>query len=276
MPIVQEMHRMLIDGEVIHADETRIQVLHEEGRKATAESKMWVYCNGRMNDRSIVIFDYKPTRKGENAQAFLQGFEGYLVRDGYSGYHVVTGVKHCGCMTHARRYFVNALPKDKSVQETSAAAEAVRYFEQIYHEENLLSGMTAEERYKQRQAKVKPLLDAFFAWLETLQVSGKSALSKAVAYALNEKPYLYTFLENGNVPIDNNRAENAIRPFAVGRKNWMHSNTAKGAEASAAMYSIVATAQANGLDAERYLTELFSKPEGTIILPWEDKNEGSL
>ena len=276
LPIVEEMHRLLLAGDVIHADETRIQVLHEEGRKATAESKMWVYCNGRMNDRSIVIFDYKPTRKGENAQAFLQGFEGYLVRDGYSGYHVVTGVKHCGCMTHARRYFVNALPKDKSVQETSAAAEAVRYFEQIYHEENLLSGMTAEERYKQRQVKVKPLLDAFFAWLETLQVSGKSALSKAVAYALNEKPYLYTFLENGNVPIDNNRAENAIRPFAVGRKNWLFSNTANGAKCSAAMYSIAATAQANGLDAERYLTELFSKSEGTIILPWEDKNEGSL
>ena len=276
LPIVEEMHRLLLAGDVIHADETRIQVLHEEGRKATAESKMWVYCNGRMNDRSIVIFDYKPTRKGENAQAFLQGFEGYLVRDGYSGYHVVTGVKHCGCMTHARRYFVNALPKDKSVQETSAAAEAVRYFEQIYHEENLLSGMTAEERYKQRQVKVKPLLDAFFAWLETLQVSGKSALSKAVAYALNEKPYLYTFLENGNVPIDNNRAENAIRPFAVGRKNWLFSNTANGAKCSAALYSIAATAQANGLDAERYLTELFSKSEGTIILPWEDKNEGSL
>ena len=276
LPIVEEMHRLLLAGDVIHADETRIQVLHEEGRKATAESKMWVYCNGRMNDRSIVIFDYKPTRKGENAQAFLQGFEGYLVRDGYSGYHVVTGVKHCGCMTHARRYFVNALPKDKSVQETSAAAEAVRYFEQIYHEENLLSGMTAEERYKQRQVKVKPLLDAFFAWLETLQVSGKSALSKAVAYALNEKPYLYTFLENGNVPIDNNRAENAIRPFAVGRKNWLFSNTANGAKCSAALYSISATAQANGLDAERYLTELFSKSEGTIILPWEDKNEGSL
>lgn len=276
LPIVEEMHRLLLAGDVIHADETRIQVLHEEGRKATAESKMWVYCNGRMNDRSIVIFDYKPTRKGENAQAFLQGFEGYLVRDGYSGYHVVTGVKHCGCMTHARRYFVNAMPKDKSVQETSAAAEAVRYFEQIYHEENLLSGMTAEERYKQRQVKVKPLLDAFFAWLETLQVSGKSALSKAVAYALNEKPYLYTFLENGNVPIDNNRAENAIRPFAVGRKNWLFSNTANGAKCSAALYSISATAQANGLDAERYLTELFSKSEGTIILPWEDKNEGSL
>lgn len=124
----------------------------------------------------------------ENAQAFLKGFDGYLVRDGYSGYHVVTGVKHCGCMTHVQRYFVNALPKDKSAQETSVAAEAVRYFERIYYEENQLSGMTAEERYKQRLVKVKPLLDAFFVWLETLQVSGKSALAKAVAYALNEKP----------------------------------------------------------------------------------------
>lgn len=171
-------------------------------------------------------------------------------------------------MTHVRRYFVNALPKDKSVQETSVAAEAVRYFEWIYHEENLLSDMTAEERYEQRLAKVKPLLDAFFAWLETLRVSGKSALAKAVAYALNEKPYLYTFLENGNVPIDNNRAENAIRPFAVGRKNWMHSNTANGAKASAALYSIVATAQANGLNTEQYLTELFSQPAGTILLPF--------
>nr|WP_028520101.1 IS66 family transposase [Ruminococcus flavefaciens] len=268
MPIVEEMHRMLLAGEVIHADETRIQVLHEEGRKATAESKMWVYCNGKLNDRSIVIFDYKPTRKGENAQAFLKGFDGYLVRDGYSGYHVVTGVKHCGCMTHVRRYFVNALPKDKSAQERSVAAEAVRYFERIYHEENLLSDMTAEERYEQRLAKVKPLLDAFFAWLETLHVSRKSALAKAVAYALNEKPYLYTFLENGNVPIDNNRAENAIRPFAVGRKNWMHRNTANGAKCSAALYSIAATAQANGLDAERYLTVLFSQPAGTILLPF--------
>ena len=94
LPIVQKMHEMLLAGDVIHADETRIQVLHEEGRKATAESKMWVYCNGKMNDRSIIIFDYKPTRKGENAQAFLRDFHGYLVRDGYSGYHVVTGVKY--------------------------------------------------------------------------------------------------------------------------------------------------------------------------------------
>jgi len=268
LPIVQKMHEMMLAGNVIHADETRIQVLHEEGRKATAESKMWVYCNGKMNDCSLIIFDYKPTRKGENAQAFLQGFHGYLVRDGFSGYHVVTGVKHCGCMTHARRYFVNAMPKDKAAHGSSIAAEAVRYFDRIYHEEGLLKDLTAEERYKERLAKIKPLLDELFAWLESLPVNGKSKLAEAVQYVLHEKPYLYTFLEDGNVPIDNNRAENAIRPFAVGRKNWLFSNTANGAMCSAALYSIIATAQANGLEAERYLTELFSHPAGTIILPF--------
>ena len=115
------------------------------------------------------------------------------------------------------------------------------------------------------------MLDEFFAWLETVQVSGKGKLADAVRYALNERKYLYTFLENGDVPIDNNRAENAIRPFAVGRRNWLFSNTANGAKASAALYSIISTAQANGLDAEKYLTELFSQPAGTILMPWEEK-----
>ena len=273
LPVVEKMHELLLTSSVIHADETPVQVLHEEGRKATTESKMWVYCNGKMNDRSIVIFDYKPTRKGANAQEFLQGFHGYLVRDGFSGYHVVTGVKHCGCMTHARRYFVNAMPKDKAAHGSSIAAEAVRYFDRIYHEEGLLKDLTAEERYKERLAKIKPLLDELFAWLETVPISGKGNLSKAVNYALHEKPYLYTFLEDGNVPIDNNRAENAIRPFAIGRKNWLFSNTANGASCSAALYSIIATAQANGIDAEQYLTELFSQPSGTIILPFKDGTE---
>ena len=268
-PIVQKMHELLLAVTVIHADETRMQVLHEEGRKATSESRMWVYCNGKMNDRSIVIFDYKPTRKGANAQEFLNGFIGYLVRDGFSGYHKVTGVKHCGCMIHVRRGFVDAMPKDSKSQQSSVAAKAVGYFDRIYYEEGLLKDMSAEERKQQRLAKIKPLLDELFVWLETVQVSGKGNLSDAVHYALHEKPNLYTFLEDGNVPLDNNRAENAIRPFAVGRKNWMHCNTSNGAAWSATLYSILATAQANGIDAEMYLTELFSHPAGTIILPFD-------
>ena len=128
-------------------------------------------------------------------------------------------------------------------------------------------------RDRQRLVKVKPLLDAFFSWLDAQNISGKGKLAKAVGYALNEKKYLYTFLEDGNVPIDNNRAENAIRPFAVGRKNWLFNNTERGAKCSAILYSIISTAQANGLDAEKYLTELFSQPAGTILLPWKEKND---
>jgi hypothetical protein len=133
----------------------------------------------------------------------------------------------------------------------------------------LLAELTAEERYKQRLVKVKPLLDAFFSWLDAQNISGKGKLAKAVGYALNEKKYLYTFLDDGNVPIDNNRAENAIRPFAVGRKNWLFNK--RGARCSAILYSIISTAQANGLNAEKYLTELFSQPNGTILLPWKEE-----
>lgn len=270
-PIVRKMTEQLLLSEVIHADETVIQVLHENGRKATSESRMWVYCNGKINDRSIVIFDYKPTRKGANAEEFLKGWSGYLVRDQFSGYHVLKNVKHCGCMAHMRRRFVEAIPSNQKLHSTSVAVQAVERVKRIYHEEGLLKNCTADERYKKRLKIIKPLIDEFFAWLEPLPVSGKNKLAEAIGYAKNEKAYLYTFLENGNVPMDNNRAENAIRPFAVGRKNWLFSNTARGAECSAALYSIVSTAQANGLDTEKYLTELFRNAAGTIIMPWEDE-----
>ena len=258
---------------IIHADESRLQVLHEDGRKPTSKSQMWVYCNGKMNDRSIIVFEYQPTRGGKHPKNFFRDYTGYMVCDGLDSYNAAEGAKRCGCWTHTRRKFVECLPKDKSLHKTSVAAKAVDFCNKIYHEENLLKEMTAEERYNQRLVKVKPLLDAFFAWLETVPVTGNSKLAQAVNYALNERNYLYTFLENGNVPIDNNRAENAIRPFAVGRKNWLFSNTANGAKASAAIYSVISTARANGLDAEAYLTELFSKPTGTLFMPWRVENK---
>ena len=273
MPIAENMHERLLLSEVIHGDETRIQVLHEEGRKPTTKSQMWVYCNGKMNDRSIIVFEYQPTRCGKHPHNFLRNYNGYMVCDGLDSYNAVKGAKRCGYWTHTRRKFVENLPKDKAMHETSIAAKAVDYCNMIYHEEGLLKDMTAEERYKQRLVKVKPLLDAFFAWLETVHVTGRGKLAQAVQYALNERKYLYTFLENGNIPIDNNRAENAIRPFAVGRKNWLFSNTANGAKCSAAIYSVIATAQANGLDAEAYLTEFFLKPSGTLLMPWRNEND---
>lgn len=270
LPILEEMHKRLLLLGIIHGDETVVQVLHEAYRKATTDSRMWVYCNGKMNDRIIIIFEYRQTRGGVHPAKFLKGFTGFLICDGYDAYNAVTGKKRCGCRTHTRRRFVEALPKDKSAFSTSVAAKAVSFCDSIYHEEKKLPELTATERYEQRLVKVKPLLDAFFAWLEEQNVSGKGKLAKAVRYALNEKKYLYTFLEDGNVPIDNNRAENAIRPFAVGRKNWLFNNTERGAKCSAILYSIISTAQANGLDSEKYLTELFSHPAGTILLPWKE------
>ncbi len=266
-PIVKEMHRMLVAGRIIHADESVLQVLHEDGRKATDDSRMWVYCNDKMNDRSIIIFEYQPTRAGIHPAKFLKGYTGFLICDGYDAYNAVTGARRCGCLAHVRRKFVEALPKDKSLYDTSAAAKAVEFCNRIYHEENQLKELTANERYEQRLVKVKPLLEALFSWLEELPIEGKGKLVRAIQYALNEKKYLFTFLEDGNVPLDNNRAENAIRPFAVGRKNWLFNNTAKGAEWSSILFSIISTAQANGIDAEKYLSNLFSNPAGTILLP---------
>lgn len=269
-PIMRNMKEKLLSEKIIHADETVFQVLHENGRKATTDSRMWVYCNGKINDRSNIIFDYHPTRKSENAVRFLGEFDGFLVCDGYAAYNALQKAKRCGCLTHVRRYWVNALPKEKSAYETSAAAKGVDFCNRIYHEEKLLTELPAEERYEQRLVKIKPLLDAFFAWAEELQVSGKNKLVDAVRYTLNEKKYLYTFLKDGDVPIDNNRAENAIRPFTVGRKNWLFNNTERGAKCSAFLYSIISTAQANGMDVEKYLTDLFSNSAGTILLPWNN------
>lgn len=215
LPVVKRMTDILLAENIIHADETHVQVLHGE----TTTSQMWVYCNGKINSRSIVVFKYKDNRRGENPAEFLKNFSGYLICDGYAGYNAVSWVKRCGCLTHVRRKFVHLIPSDKKLHKTSAAVKAVNYCDRIYHEEHLLEDCTAEERYVKRLEKVKPVLDEMFAYLESITVSSSCNLGKAVNYALNEKKYLYTFLENGDIPVDNNRAENAIRPFTVGRKN---------------------------------------------------------
>lgn len=171
LPILEEMHRRLLLQGIIHGDETVLQVLHEADRKATTDSRMWVYCNGKMNDRSIIIFEYQQMRGGVHPAKFLKGFTSFLICDGYDAYNAVTGTKRCGCWTHTRRHFVEALPKDKSAYSTSVAAKAVNFCDSIYHEEKKLAEMSADERYKQRLVKVKPLLDAFFSWLEEQTVS---------------------------------------------------------------------------------------------------------
>ena len=216
----------------------------------------------------MILFEYQPTRNGDHAAKFLEGYDHYLVCDGYDGYNKLKTARRCGCWTHARRKFVVALPTEKELLPGSAAAKGVEYCNRLYQLEEAFADLTPEERDRERRKKSEPLLNEFFSWLDSIVVSGGSKLAKAVSYARSERKYLCRFLESPNIPIDNNRAENAIRPFVIGRKNWLFSASVKGAEASAMIYSVAATACANGLNMEDYFVRLFSQKPGTLVLPW--------
>ena len=273
-PIYERMKNELLTCSVIHADETVVQVLSEPGRLAKTESRMWVYCAGKYETHSNILFEYTPTRNGDHAKKFLGDFGQYLVCDGYDGYGKLPNITRCGCWAHARRKFVEALPLDKELVEGSAAAKALEFCNKIFILERIFEGhgegnrkLTPEERYVNRQKHSKPILDEFFSWLSELHPAGGTKLARAVQYCLNEKAYLYRFLENGSIPVDNNRAENAIRPFVVGRKNWLFSVSPKGARASAILYSIAATACANGLNIEEYFTRVLRAHGTELLLP---------
>lgn len=273
-PLWMQMRAELLTQKVLHADETVVQVLHEPGRKAKTESRMWVYCSGELG-RSNILFEYQPTRHGDHARQFLDGFGGFLVCDGYAGYNKVSGVTRCGCWAHARRKFVEALPTDRALLPTSQAAVGVDWCNRLFALERKLASLEPEERKIQRQERIKkPILDGFFAWLETVSAAGGTKLAKAVAYAREQRKPLSAFLEDGLVPISNNRAENAIRPFVVGRKQWLFCDSVKGAECSAIFYSLAASANANGFNVEQYFTRLFQTlpaAESTLdCLPWRN------
>lgn len=218
---------------------------------------MWLYRTGNDDRAPIILYDYQPSRNGEHAVTFLKDFKGYVHSDGYQGYNKLKDITRCGCWAHLRRKFVEAIPAKKSEGAPLTAAEIGRdYCNQLFKIEESLKGVSAETRYLQRQELEKPVLEAFWCWLEKVQPLRGSALRKAVTYAQNQKPYMENYLLDGRLSISNNAAENAIRPFTVGRKNWLFSDTPKGAKASAAVYSLVETAKANGLNVYTYLEYL--------------------
>ena len=271
------LRQTLLQQSVIQADESTLKVVNED--KSTCY--MWLYCTGadspvpESSIPNIVLYDYQRSRAGRCAVDFLEGYQGYLQVDGYAGYEQTRG-KLVGCFAHARRKFMEAKqsqPKGKS----GKADMALNQIQQLYAIERQIKDKTPEEKYKIRQEKALPLLNKFKAWLDksSLHITPKSKMGEAIGYNLNQWYKLIRYIEDGRLSIDNNRAERAIKPFVIGRKNWLFSNTAKGAQASATLYSIIETAKANGLVPFDYLHHLLNElPERQVdsdltdLLPW--------
>ena len=253
-PLVRHLQNHLIQSGYIQADETVCQVLKIPGKSDATQSYMWVYMTGN-SPKPAVVYEYQESRKGDFAQAFLCGFQGVLQSDGYSGYTCVkeqTGVTSQGCFAHARRKFQDVW---KVAKKEGIASKALDVIGKLYDIESQIKDLTSEEKQHIRDAQAKPILEAFHGWLlETkLNVQAKGLLDKAIQYTLNQWDSLTYYVQNGQVAIDNNAAERQIRPFAIGRKNWLFMGSPDGAKAAAALYSIIETAKLNDVNPEGYL-----------------------
>jgi transposase len=269
-PIIELLQQEIRSGPLINIDESPLQVLKEPGRSNTTKSFMWVFCGGPLS-RPVVLYQYHPTRSGQLALGLLDGYRGYIQSDGYSGYDHLTGksgIAHLGCLVHVRRKFMEVVKVRKKARGKQAATrgladEALDYIGALYHIEKQArqNELSFEQIRNLRQQEAKPVLDRFKTWLEIHhpQVPPKGLLGKAIQYALNQWDKLVVYLEAGFLKPDNNVAENAIRPFVLGRKNWLFAGAPDGAEASATFFSLIETAKANGLEPYAYLRYLFEK-----------------
>lgn len=284
--LYEHLHEELYSYHVIQADETPVLVNHD-GRKAGSKSWMWVYRSGHLyRDRQIVLYEYQQTRNASHPREFLKGYDGICVTDGYQVYHTLEKeleeLTIAGCWVHCRRRFDEALKLiPKPSKKESNAFLLMKQIQAIYREEGKLNDLSSNERLKQRQAVIKPLVDAFFVYLKTINVSKKDKFGDAVGYALNQEKYLRVFLTDGDVPIDNNASERAIRGFCIGKKNWQMIDTIHGAKSSAIIYSIVETAKANNLKPFDYVQHLLEEIPKHMndkdcsfledLLPWSEK-----
>jgi transposase len=277
-PVVNLMWDELLCQPIVHCDESVVQVLKEPGKPPSSHSYMWALAAGPP-ERSVVLFDYHPSRSGEIPKRLLAGFRGYLMTDGYEGYNSLSaeaGIEHLCCMAHARRRFRDA-QRVQPAGTTGRADIAMEFFRKLYQIERKAAEADSHTRYQTRQRESVPLLKKFRAWLEEAltHVAPKSTLGEALQYLHKYWPKLVRYCEDGRLPIDNNRLENAIRPFVLGRKAWLFADTPAGAHASASLYSLVETAKASGIEPYSYLRHLFTALPSTstveqfeALLPW--------
>ena len=280
-PVYEQLHRELLTRDVLHADETTLQVLHEPGKKPQSDSYMWLYRTSGDTERAVVLYEYQPGRGAKHPKAFLEGYKGYLHTDGYAGYHDLgENVTLVGCWAHARRKFDEAMKSlSKGKAKSSSAYQGLAYCDLLFAIEKGLAekNATIEERYKERLEQAKPVLDAMFAWANSRTAAPKSPLGKALTYLKNQWPYLTNYLKDGRLELSNNRAERSIKPFVIDRKNFLFANTPKGAAGSAVIFSLIQTAIENGLEPYKYLTwlmktantaDLTQSEEIQKLLPW--------
>lgn len=286
VPLVDTILDRIQSGDYVQADETPFQVLKEDGKRATSKSYLWALWGGDA-DHPLLHYEYDPTRSGAVARRLLRGFEGFLQTDGYSGYDAfdeMPGIVHVGCFAHARRKFDEALrgqgktsKKSKPGTKASLARQGFRRINKLYEIERSYADVPAEERHALRREKLAPKLKELQEWIETVKgrVPPKSLTGKAISYLESQWPKLERVLDDGRIPLDTNAVERAIRPFVIGRRNWMFADTPKGATASARLYSLVETAKANDLEPWAYLEHIFgalptatAQPDIEALLPW--------
>ena len=281
-PLLNLLQDEVLEGNFVNIDETTLQVLKEPGRSPTSKSYMWLFRRGDPK-KPILIYKYHPSRAGHVAMNFLgKDFQGYVQTDGYSGYNFLDDMEdvvHIGCWAHARRGFTDVIKSLGKKSKSGSANKALKYIKQLYKlERNACKGKwSCRKIYRMRQEEAKPILDEFKKWLsrEIQLTPQKGLLGKAIAYTLNQWKRLSGYIKDGGLTIDNNMAENSIRPFVIGRKNWLFSGTPKGAEASALLYSLIETAKMNKLEPYAYLRHIFDKlplasslEDYEALLPW--------
>jgi transposase len=265
-PLIELLEGEIKSGTVINIDETTVQVMKEPGRSDKTKSYMWIFRGGDP-EKPALIYQYHMTRAGDVARRFLSGYEGYVQTDGYSGYDYLESVDvivHVGCWAHARRKFVEAIEAQPNNKRRRGSGEvALDYIGRLYEIEKRAGEwrLSEEEVYRIRQKEAKPILEEFRLWLAEREKATppKGLMGKAIGYTLNQWNKLERYIQDGRLRPDNNLAENAIRPFVVGRKNWLFSGHPRGAGASAALYSLIETAKANKLEPYRYLRYIFEK-----------------
>ena len=281
-PLISLMQAHQRQGDYLQADETRFQVLKEDGKVATSDKWMWLI-RGGPPQRPVVLFHYDPSRGAQVPLRLLDGFEGVLQSDGYAGYNKVcqdNPIRRIGCWDHARRKFVEAskaAPQKKKGEKASKADVAIGKIRKLYALESRIKALEPEQKRLQRQQIAIPLLTELKKWLQTnaSRVPKDSLTAKAITYTLNQWDYLIGYCDDGRLHISNALAENAIRPFAMVRRNWLFADTSRGAHASACIYSIIETAKANNLEPYDYLryvlthiAEVDSDEKLEALLPW--------